>query len=418
MNLLLRHFEGVVTGVEAKLERARPGEPIGRKRLALEIARLGVRLFSGEERVAWCGVLAPFDLLNAMGVTSCFVEFVGAMLASTGTASSFLAEAELAGYAPDTCSYHRAVTGAAVQGMMPVPDFLVATSAPCVGGMAVIENLARHYDRDLFVLDVPSGRDRAAEQYLADQLRALTDFVAARTGEPLDRDRLRAAVDFSNRARELLLEVYELASRVPSPARPRDLVNFGIVVSLLMGTERAVEVARTYRDQFARTAGEGGGRASNERVRLMWLQNRIQFRNPLDQILDEQYGARIVIDELNDVDWEPLDPDDPYIGMARRLMSIPLTGAAAHRIENLARLARKYHVHGAINPCHWGCRQGTGARGLIEEALGAVGVPVLNLEVDCVDERNYADGQMRTRLEAFMEMIANNRASEDGAMSE
>jgi benzoyl-CoA reductase/2-hydroxyglutaryl-CoA dehydratase subunit BcrC/BadD/HgdB len=41
--------------------------------------------------------------------------------------------------------------------------------------------------------------------------------------------------------------------------------------------------------------------------------------------------------------------------------------------------------------------------------LNDVGVPVLNLEVDCVDERNFAAGQVRTRIEAFMEMLLNQR---------
>jgi len=407
--VLLDHFERVVAGVEAKLAAADPSEPIARKTLALEIGRLGTKLFSGRERVAWCGVLAPFDLLSAMGVTTCFVEFVGAILAGTGAAEPFLVEAEESGYAPDTCSYHRAVTGAAMQGMMPVPDFLVATSAPCSGGMAVIENLARHYDRDLFVLDVPHRRDRDAEQYLADQLRALTEFVAEHTGEPLDPARLREAVANTNRARALLVETYELASRVPTPARRRDLINFGIVVSLLMGTERAVTVAEAYRNQFASEVARMGHGAQREHIRLMWLQNRIQFRNPVDEFLAEDHGAAIVVDELNDITWEPIDPEDPFTGMAKRLLTIPLCGSAANRIANLQRLAREYRVDGAINPCHWGCRQGTGARGLVEVGLGAIGVPVLNLELDCIDVRNYADGQTRTRLDAFMEMISATR---------
>jgi benzoyl-CoA reductase/2-hydroxyglutaryl-CoA dehydratase subunit BcrC/BadD/HgdB len=29
----------------------------------------------------------------------------------------------------------------------------------------------------------------------------------------------------------------------------------------------------------------------------------------------------------------------------------------------------------------------------------------LNLEVDCVDKRNFAEGQLRTRVEAFIEML-------------
>ena len=77
----------------------------------------------------------------------------------------------------------------------------------------------------------------------------------------------------------------------------------------------------------------------------------------------------------------------------------------SERVEIRRRMARDFRVDGAINPCHWGCRQGTGARGIISEGLKDIGVPVLNLEVDCVDDRNFSEGQLRTRLEAFAEML-------------
>lgn len=406
--MILPYFENLVSGIEEKL-RSGPQDTVARKTLALEIARLGTRLFSGKERVAWCGVLAPFDLLHAMGVTSCFVEFVGAMLASTGTSEAFLGAAEQAGYAPDTCGYHRAVTGASLQGLMPTPDFLVATSAPCTGGLAVMENLARKYKRDLFVLDVPSDDGPEAVDYLADQIRAMTEFVTAHTGEPLDPARLRTAMERTNEARRLLVEAYGLAATVPSPARRRDLVNFALVEALLLGTETAVHVARVYRDEFARKVEQGIAGMAGERVRLMWLQNRIQFKNPVEGML-EQHGAAVVVDELNDINWDPLDPDDPYRGLARRMLSIPLVGPVERRIRSLRRLARTYHVDGAINPCHWGCRQGTGARGLVEDGLRSEGVPVLNLEVDCIDSRSFSAGQIQTRLEAFIEMLQERQA--------
>jgi benzoyl-CoA reductase/2-hydroxyglutaryl-CoA dehydratase subunit BcrC/BadD/HgdB len=413
--MMQAYFENIVQGLEAKL-RSGAGDGGARRQLTLEIARLGMRLFSGKDRVAWCGVLAPFDLLNAMGVTSCFVEFVGAALASSGAAASPLQEAEQAGYATDGCGYHRIVTGATLQGIMPDPDFLIATSAPCTGGLAAIENLARQFRKDLFVIHVPQDRGEAGVAYLADQYRAMTEFVAAHTGEPLDPERLRVVIESVNRVREILLDVYKHARAVPSPARRRDLVNFGILLPLLFGTEAAVRVAEAYRDTFARRANAGVGGLPGERVRLLWVQNRIQFRNPVDEWLEQQYGAAIVIDELNDIDWEPIDPDDPYRGLAQRALSIPLTGAAAPRVRNLQRLAQLYRVDGAINPCHWGCRQGTGIRGLLDMGLREVGVPVLNLEVDCVDERNFAAGQVRTRIEAFMEMLLNQRAAGASAL--
>ncbi|MHC4108865.1 MAG: 2-hydroxyacyl-CoA dehydratase subunit D [Planctomycetota bacterium] len=406
---MLEYFESVAAGIEDRLQTGPAEQPAARKKLTLELARLGVRLFSGRERVAWCGILTPFDLLHAMGVTSCFVEFVGAMLASSGTVEPLLSEAEEAGYAPDGCSYHRAVTGATLRGLMPVPDFLIATSAPCSGGLAVIENLARHFDRDLFVIHVPQDDGEAGVRFLAEQLRSMADFVTAHTGKPLEPERMRTAMANTNRARALLLEVYELARAVPSPARRRDFVNFGVVFALLLGSESAIDVARAYRDEFARSVASAANPGA-EQARLLWLQNRIQFKNPLEELLEEDYQAAVVIDELNDVNWDPIDPDDPFPGLARRMLSIPLTGPVERRIRNLERLAREYQVDGAINPCHWGCRQGTGSRGLIEAGLTKAGIPVLNLEVDCVDPRSFSEGQLRTRLEAFMEMIIDRRA--------
>jgi benzoyl-CoA reductase/2-hydroxyglutaryl-CoA dehydratase subunit BcrC/BadD/HgdB len=403
--MILPYFENLASGLESKLAAIGPDEPVARKRFALEIARLGVRLFSGKERLAWCGVFAPFDLLQGLGVTSCYTEFIGAMLASTGGVEPMLEAAEGLGYSTDCCAYHRAVTGAMQQALMPCPDFLIATTAPCSGGLALNESLAHHFSRELFVIDVPNrGADDRSVAYLAEQLRAMTRFVEQQTGETADPGRIAAAIELSNQARELLLEVYSLARARPSPARRRDLFNFGLVVTLLLGSPSAIEVARTYRDEFKRRVDAGVGGVPGERVRLLWLQNRIQFRSPLEEAL-EGMGAAVVVDELNAVTWDAVDPEDPYPGLARRMLSVPLVGAVDHRVALLQRLARDYQVDGAINPCHWGCRQGSGARGLIEAGLRQVGVPVLNLEVDCIDPRNFAPGQLATRLEAFLELI-------------
>jgi benzoyl-CoA reductase/2-hydroxyglutaryl-CoA dehydratase subunit BcrC/BadD/HgdB len=404
------YFQNMADGLEEAV-RASPQEASGRKLFALEIARLGARFFSGQEKVAWCGVLVPFDLLRAMGVTSCFVEFVGAMLAVSGGVEPMLLESEQLGYSTDCCAYHRAVTGASRKGLMPVPDFLIATSAPCSGGIAVIENLTRYFDKDLYTIHVPPRRDREAVEYLADQIRGMVDFVADYTDRPLDPARLREVINNTNRAREVIAEMYRLAQAVPTPARRRDMINFGIVMTLFVGTPEAIKIAETYRDEFASKVAAGTSGISDEQVRLLWFQNRIQFKNPLEEMLEEECATAIVADELNDITWEPIDPDDPYTGFAERILSVSLTGTVDHRVKILQRLARDYQVDGAINPCHWGCRQGAGGRGLVEEGLKQIGVPVLNLEVDCIDPRNFSEGQLRTRILAFIEMLKDRKAS-------
>lgn len=402
--MMLQYFQRLESVIGARISKA-PDKPNARRKFALEVARLGTRLYSGEHRVAWCGVLAPFDMLSSMNVTSCFVEFVGAMLAATGTVETFLEEAEHGGFGADTCGYHRAVLGAAMKELMPVPDVMIATTSPCSAGMAAMENLARTFKKELFVLDVPTTDTPESVRYLADQYKDMIRIISSRTGQTLDEDRLREAIEKSNRARELMIEVFRLATNVPSPANGQSLANFGIVMSLFLGTDAGIEIAQAYKDEFEEKIRNGQSGVPEENIRLLWLQNRIQFKHPLIRMLEDEYQASIVIDELNDVTWDAIDPDDPFTGIAKRTITIPLNGEINRRLDHVQHLARAYKVDGAINPCHWGCRQGTGARGLIQAGLKEVGVPVVNLEVDCVDTRNFAEGQLKTRLEAFMEML-------------
>ena len=402
--MMYQYFKDMADGIEAKILQD-PDLPNPRKKYALETARLGSRLYSGNNTVAWCGLSVPFDLLSVMGITSCFVEFVGAVLAATGTADPFLEEAEQAGFVGDTCGYHRSVMGAARKKIMPEPDFLIATTCPCSGGIAIMENLADLFNKDLFVLNVPQEDSEQNVAYLADQIRDMVEFVTRHTAEPLDEDKLRQAVENTNRTRKIMEDVYQLAQNVPSPTDGRLLTNFGLVMPLFCGTEAAAEIAQAYKDEFTARVDNGIPGVPDEKLRLLWIQNRIQFNNPLVELLEKEYRANIVSDELNDIFWDPIDPQDPYPGMARRAIAIPLNGSIQRRIGHLQKLARAYSLDGAINPCNWGCRQGTGARGLISEGLKEIGVPVLNLEVDCVDKRNFAEGQLRTRVEAFVEML-------------
>jgi benzoyl-CoA reductase/2-hydroxyglutaryl-CoA dehydratase subunit BcrC/BadD/HgdB len=399
--MMKQYFDGMVSAFEAKFRK----QPSARRKFTLEILRLGQRLSSGTHHLAWCGVCTPFDLLSAMGVTSCFVEFVGGMLASTGNAGPFLEASEHAGFLSDGCGWQRTVIGATVNGVMPKPDLAIATNNPCSSGLATVEHLARTFDCPLFVLNIPSDHSEENIRFLARQIKAMVDFVTEHTGQTLDTARLHHAMEKTNEARAVAVEALDLARRVPSPVNGTDLKNFGILLPLFLGTQAGVDIARAYRDEFAQRCEQEESGVPDERFRLMWLQESIQFKHPLIRMLEDEYHAAIVVDELNNIYWEPIDVEDPYIGLARRTIAFPFNGTLDHRLKQITRLAEAYQVDGAINPCHWGCRQGTGSRGLVEAHMRKLEIPVVNLEVDCADSRNFSEGQLRTRLEAFMELL-------------
>jgi benzoyl-CoA reductase/2-hydroxyglutaryl-CoA dehydratase subunit BcrC/BadD/HgdB len=375
-----------------------------RRKFVYEIARIGSRIFDKNWSIGWTTVFVPYEILNSMNISGMFVEFFGAMFSGAGISRKYFELAESKGYSTDSCSYHRTIIGAAMDGLLPEPDLLIGASIPCNGGVKALKRIGEIFDKDVFILNIPIEDTPKALDYLTEQYEQMIDYIEERTGRKLDYQKLKQSIKYNNDARRYLIEINELCKHVPSPSISNDLKNF-IMYILLMGTKEGVEVAKGYRDEFQYRIDNNNFGLKEEKFRLLWIQNRIQFKTDLIEALEENYGANVVIDELNHIWWEPLDEGDPLRSLAYRMMTHPLVGPADRRLKVLTQLATEYKVDGAINPAHWGCRQSAGARVLFKDALQKVGVPLIHLDVDCVDQRNYSHGQVLTRLEAFMEML-------------
>ncbi|MFH1538644.1 MAG: 2-hydroxyacyl-CoA dehydratase family protein [bacterium] len=400
MTMMETYFHDLVGGLRKKLEE----KETARRRFILEVGRIGEKMFDPGWSSAWTTVFVPFEILNSMGVAAIFVEFVGAMLSGAGIAKPYFEKAESAGYSTDGCAYHRTSIGAAMAGVIPEPDLLIGATCPCDGGAKAVRRIGDLFGKETFILTVPYEVTEESIGYMVDQFKRMIDFITEKTGRELDIDKLREAIRHGNEGRRYMMEALELCKNVPSPCNSNDLKNF-IIYVLISGLKEGVEVAKLFRDEFRERVEKGVPGLPGEKHRLLWIQNRIQFRNGLIEMLERDFKANVVIDELNYFHWEEMDDGDPLRALAIRQITHPFAGPAGRRLAMLAKLAKEFKVHGAINPSHWGCRQSGGARNLFRDALAEVGVPIIHLDVDCVDERNYSDGQLRTRLEAFMEML-------------
>jgi len=401
-DMLKQYFAQLEAALKKKLET----KVTARRRFIYEISRIGSRIFDENWSIGWTTVFVPYEILNSMNVSGMFIEFFGAMLSGTGLSQKYIEIAEGKGFSTDSCSYHRSIIGAAMDGLIPEPDILIGASIPCNGGVKALKRIGEIFHKDVFILNIPIEITNDSIDYLVEQYEQMIEYIETETGRKLDKNRLKQTIKYNNQAREYLIEANDLCKKVPSPANSNDLKNF-IIFILLQGTKEGVEVAKLYRDEFQNRIDNGINGMLDEKFRLLWIQNRIQFKTDLVEMIEKEYGANIVIDELNYIWWEPMDESDPLRSLAKRMISHPIVGPAERRIKTLVKLSKDYKIHGAINPSHWGCRQSTGARVLFKDALQKVGVPILDLDVDCVDERNYTPGQIKTRLEAFMEMISN-----------
>ncbi len=323
-------------------------------------------------------------------------------------ANKYLEIAEDKGYSTDSCTYHRAIIGAAMDGLIPEPSVLIGASVPCNGGVKALKRLGEIFNKQVFILNIPIEVTEDSVEYLIEQYKQMIEYIENETGRKIDYNKLKQTIRYNNEARKYVLEIEDYCKNVPSPANSNDLKNF-IMFILLQGTEEGVEVAKTYRDEFKHRIDNGIYSLEEERHRLLWIQNRIQFKTDLIEVLEKEYGANVVIEEFNHIWWKPMDENDPLRSLAQRTITQPIIGPVERRLKVIAQLAKDYKIDGAINPAHLGCRQTAGARVLFKDTLQKVGVPLIHLDVDCVDERNYSRGQTLTRLEAFMEMLVHGK---------
>ena len=102
---------------------------------------------------------------------------------------------------------------------------------------------------------------------------------------------------------------------------------------------------------------------------------------------------------------EMLDEDHPFEALAEKTIRNLFNGSYDQKSRRLAQMASELRPDAVINFCHWGCKQAFGGSMLLKEKMQELGIPMINLDGDGIDKRNSHDGQIKTRLEAFLEMI-------------
>ena len=82
----------------------------------------------------------------------------------------------------------------------------------------------------------------------------------------------------------------------------------------------------------------------------------------------KQEGAVLAMEEFNHIFWPPLDPEQPFLSLARKTLSHFAFKPVSERIRVMEELARKYRVDGIVHFSHHGCRTSCGGALIIKEA--------------------------------------------------
>jgi benzoyl-CoA reductase/2-hydroxyglutaryl-CoA dehydratase subunit BcrC/BadD/HgdB len=132
---------------------------------------------------------------------------------------------------------------------------------------------------------------------------------------------------------------------------------------------------------------------------------RPYFSSELLPHLEDDLGGVIAFEETSTVWWDELDEEQPLRSLARKMLAMYMHGPVERRADLALRHIARYRCEGAIHFNHWGCRQSSGALRVLRDRLRREGVPLLTLDGDCVDPTNLQLGPLRTRIDAFIEML-------------
>jgi len=356
--------------------------------------------------VVWGNAFAPFEMFYGLDLITCHPETLAALAAKTGLSRNAITCAEAGGYSSDTCSFYRCALGLDMEGLIPRPDIIVSTSYLCDGGVKFFHNISRRYGCDYYLLDVPYHNTENARRYLASQLEELASIIVKKQGKSLDLDKLAGALRLSNEAREYALRINELRRAVPCPLSGSDSLSYVLDMQFFgFGSEAGVRFFKTLYEELKARVESGQGAVDQEKYRVLWLHHiRPYYPNEIISRLEEM-GASVCFGESNHVYWEPLDEANPFESLAAKMLANPSGGPLERRSGLALELVDRYNIDGVIHFSHWGCRQSCGGEYVIRDLMRERGMPVLILNGDGADSRNYSREQTRLRLDAFLEML-------------
>jgi len=371
------------------------------EKIALEFnLRLAGLLYSSSKWVVWANIFVPPELIWGLGFVPFYPEIAAAVVANLGLSSEALRLADQSGVPRDLCSFHRVAMGLAEAGFFPKARAFVAVNYPCWTAGVFLAWEAYRQNLPFFLIDMPAECDEDSVLYLARQLEEAARSLAMIKKSRYHIRGLREAIKLSNEAHSLALEAMEMRKRIPAPLKGSKMIGHLGLIAYLFGSPYGVAYYRALRDYI-----EGSQEQKEQGIRLYWMHLKPFYPTNLFELLENERKAVIVFEEYSSIWWEPLREDEPFLSLARKMLSHPSLGSVGRRTAKVLADVEAFKADGVVHFNHWGCRQSQGAMAILRRKLREEGVPLLELEGDCIDENGYQEGQLRVRLEAFLESI-------------
>lgn len=360
---------------------------------------------SHSESYVWGNIFSPCEITQCFGLRTLSIECLACYLSGYHLEDYFIDYAQNTGIAPTLCSYHKTFVGAIDSDAVPVPQYAVTTSLSCDGNLNTFRYLEKKRGVPFTFLDVPYGDDEASVEYLAGQLEEFTAELERRFGRRFEEDKLKEALRIENETRKELIRFFQLQSEYYYPGELISHLYMMMGMHLLIGTQEFLDLIR-YMIEEIKTYPKYEGK------KILWVHLLPFYQESLKQCFNGSQDYQIIASDIILDSVEELDPEKPFHSLAKKIIRNMYNGSYSHKAQMVGQLADTLKPDAVIQFCHWGCKQSSGGSVLLKEEMQKKGIPMLILDGDGIDKRNSHDGQIKTRLEAFLEMLDTEKEEE------
>jgi len=375
------------------------------------------------------------ELMLSFDFIPVYPEINAIQSALRGESKAYINRAEIHGHSEDVCTYVKCDVGMMLSGNigpsgkpLPPPDLLLLSYTGCFTFMKWFEHLKALYDCPMVMLHVPYQGDgvitEAMVSYVTGQLEEVViPLMEKVAGKKYDPDRVRDLCSMAAKAEDLFVSCLEAARNVPSPIDGY----FGGVFEIfpIFNAFRGTRAAVDYYEALLREIGLRidqklgsftlEGNMGEEKYRLVvegtpnwthfWELWKMFYRRKA-VVVASSYTR---VGGLYDLGFRH-DPESPLESFARYCMGCYTNLSLPQRVELLSRYIRDYRADGLIVHSVKSCNSfSAGQLFLLQEVEKKTGVPCGFIESDLVDPRYFSHAHIKNRLDAYFQMIDEQR---------
>lgn len=283
---------------------------------------------------------------------------------------------------------------------------MIVGETTCDGKKKAWEIMEEHMP--VHVMELPQMKREKNFIQWEDEIKLFIKRMEELTGNEVTVENLKKAIDVCNRKRRALKRLYDFRKNTPSPISGLDALLVS-QVAFSDDPERFIEKTEALCDELEERVKE---LKATGKKRIMVTGTPMALPNWKLHSIVEGLDAEIVVEETctgtryfeNQVSDEGDTIDELVKNMAERYMNINCACFTPNdgRTEDVIKYAEEYNVDGVIYYNLSFCHTYAIEYEKIEKALKEKDIPLIMVETDYSEEDT---GQIRTRVEAFLEMI-------------